>query len=458
MAVYNFSKDSAMREHFDIIIAGDQHSPRSFRISKRGIILAAATFLTITGILFSTAFFTTGLYSHNTLLTMQMASTKAEMRKYQAANTKLQRQLAQKDTQNHTKIAALEKRNSMRIATLNTEHRQQVKKFKATIANLQKSQARRLAQLKSEHRSKISDSREIIANLNATNDQQLATLKQNHNRQLDELKGKYSDQINDLKHKFTTTIARLETQNMQQRLSFEQEKEALLSTAVNELHSRSEIIEDVIRDIGIKIKPVPASSASNSGGPFVAADKSNYDKLIYNADNYLETLKLLPLGRPVKGSVSSWFGKREDPLNHKDAFHEGIDFRGRKGDPILATGEGKIIFAGRNGGYGNVIKIDHGNGYTSAFAHLDSFDVAKGDYVKRGQRIGRIGNSGRSTGSHLHYELNYRGRPTNPYKFMKVADKTYQYTMLSEKQECSVKKRILRRKSKKLKVKPSPQS
>jgi murein DD-endopeptidase MepM/ murein hydrolase activator NlpD len=387
-----------------------------------------------------------------------MASTKAEMRKHRAATTKLRRQLSQKDTQRRKKIAALEQQNSRRIATLTTKHSQQVSGFKTTIQNLKDSQARRLTQLKSEHTNKIADSTETIA-----------TLKQNHSRQLDELKDKYSGQISDLKHQhnqqiddlkhtLTTKIARLETQNMQQRVSFEKEKEALLSTAVNELHSRSEIIEDIIRDIGIKIKPVPGSSASNSGGPFVAADKSNYDELMYRTDDYLETLKVMPLGRPVKSSVSSWFGKREDPLNQKDAFHEGIDFRGRKGDPILATGDGKVVFAGRNGGYGNFIKIDHGNGYTSAFAHMDSFDVSKGDYVKRGQRIGRIGNSGRSTGSHLHYELNYRGRPANPYTFMKVTEKTYQYTTLSEKQECLVKKRILRRKSKKLKAKPSPQS
>lgn len=458
-----------MREHFDIIIAGDQHSPRSFRISKRGIILTAATIFTITGILFSTAFFTTGLYSHNKLLTMRMASTQAEMRKYQAANTKLQSRLSQKDTQRQNKIAALKQHNSRRIATLNTQHRRQVSGLKTTIQNLKKSQAQRLAQLKSEYTGKIADSRETIATLTETNDRQMATLQHNHTRQRDKLKNRYSGQINDLKdnynqqiedlkHTFTTKIARLEMQNIQQRLSFKKEKEALLSTAVNELQSRSEIIEDIISDIGITIKPAPGDSASGSGGPFVAADKSNYDELIYRADNYLETLKILPLGTPVKGSVSSWFGKRQDPLNSKDAFHEGIDFRGRKGDPILATGEGEVVFVGRNGGYGKVVTIDHGNGYTSSFAHMDSFDVSKGDYVTRGQQIGRVGNSGRSTGSHLHYELNYRGRPANPYSFMKVAEKTYQYTTLSEKQECSVKKKILRRKSKKLKVKPSPQS
>ncbi|MFN2352970.1 MAG: peptidoglycan DD-metalloendopeptidase family protein [Desulfopila sp.] len=458
-----------MREHFDIIIAGDQHRPRSFRISKGGIILTAATIFTISGILFSTAFFTTGLYSHNKLLTRQMASTKAEMRRYQAVNTKLQAQLSQKDRQSQNKIAALQQHNNRRIAALNTQHSRQVSGLETAIQDLKKRQTRRLAQLQSEYSGKIEKSRKTLAALNDTNDRHLATLQHNHSRQLDTLKDKYSSrisdlknqynqQIEDLKHTLTTKIARLEMQNMQQRLSFKKEKEELLSTAVDELHSRSAIIEDIISDIGITLKPAPESSASGSGGPFVAADNSNYDELIYHADNYLETLKILPLGKPVQGSVSSWFGKRKDPLNQKEAFHEGIDFRGRKGDPILATGNGKVVFVGTNGGYGKVVKIDHGNGYTSSFAHMDSFDVADGDYVERGQRIGKVGNSGRSTGSHLHYELNYRGRPANPYTFMKVADKTYQYTTLSEKQECSAKKKILRKKSKKLKVKPSPQS
>jgi murein DD-endopeptidase MepM/ murein hydrolase activator NlpD len=130
----------------------------------------------------------------------------------------------------------------------------------------------------------------------------------------------------------------------------------------------------------------------------------------------------MPLGKPVSGSISSRFGKRADPVNEKKAIHEGVDIKSERGEHILATGGGKVIKAMKNGGYGNYVEIDHGNGYVTAYAHMQSYLVKKGDIVKQGQIIGQVGSTGRSTGPHLHYEIRLNEKPIDPEKFIKVAD------------------------------------
>ena len=254
---------------------------------------------------------------------------------------------------------------------------------------------------------------------------QLASLTQKSEHDIAELKVQNKLLVTQMELESSKKIAKLEKLNLQQRMSFKEERDLLLSTAINELNSRSEFIENVISNIGIKIKSTSnKDAAKNSGGPFIAAEDAQYDNLIYKVDGYLKTIQTLPLGKPANGSVSSWYGKREDPINGKKAFHAGIDFRGRTGDPVLATADGRIVFAGNNGGFGKFVKIDHGNGYTTSYAHLHNYHVKKGDYITRGQTIGLIGNSGRSTGTHLHYEIAYKDKSVNPSKFMKVASLT----------------------------------
>lgn len=223
------------------------------------------------------------------------------------------------------------------------------------------------------------------------------------------------------RQKLDQKVALLEQNNIQQATAFKLEKESLISTAIDELNERSELIEKIIGSIGIKIPQEKKSDSKNSGGPFIAQEESERDALLFKADEYLKTIRFLPFGRPVKGPITSRFGKRQDPLNHKSAFHTGIDFRGKKGDPIYATADGVVKKAFRNGGYGNYVLIDHGNGYTTSFSHMKKYMVKKGDRVERGQLIGLVGNSGRSTGPHLHYEIALNNKPINPYKFMKVA-------------------------------------
>jgi murein DD-endopeptidase MepM/ murein hydrolase activator NlpD len=224
--------------------------------------------------------------------------------------------------------------------------------------------------------------------------------------------------------KLNQKIARLELDNIKQANAFKQEKESLISTAVDELNERSELIERIIANIGIKIPQYKDRNAKHSGGPFIQQTDTGADELLYKADKYLNVIQCLPLGKPVSGSISSGFGKRKDPLNNKSAFHTGIDFRGNLGEPIYATADGVVKKAFRNGGYGNYVLIDHGNGFTSSFSHMQKYLVHKGDSVERGQLIGLIGNTGRSTGSHLHYEIARNNKVINPAKFLKVAGLT----------------------------------
>lgn len=124
-----------------------------------------------------------------------------------------------------------------------------------------------------------------------------------------------------------------------------------------------------------------------------------------------------PINRSqVRGNIGA-FGSRVDPIFRSIRRHEGIDFAGRLGTPIYATGNG-IVAAHRNEhGYGKQILINHGFGYKTRYAHLSSIDVRPGDFVKRGQKIGELGNTGKSTGPHLHYEVILRGTPVNPINY-----------------------------------------
>jgi murein DD-endopeptidase MepM/ murein hydrolase activator NlpD len=223
------------------------------------------------------------------------------------------------------------------------------------------------------------------------------------------------------REKLSLEVANLQLEKENQLAAFQEEKDQLLSTAVSELTERSELIETIMDNIGIKLSRTKAPKNQNSGGPFIEHAPGVQDDLLYKADEYLKKIQSIPLGRPVAGPISSRFGARIDPLNNKKSFHEGIDFRGRRGDKIYATGDGIVTKAFRNGSYGNFVMIDHKNGYQTSFAHMDKFLVKKGERVKRGQLIGKVGNTGRSTGPHLHYELLHNGTPVNPLKYMQIA-------------------------------------
>ena len=125
---------------------------------------------------------------------------------------------------------------------------------------------------------------------------------------------------------------------------------------------------------------------------------------------------------PVERCESSGYGWREDPMRKTERFHRGADYRADRGTPVLAAGDGVVVFAGRRGGYGNVIFIDHGKGVITRYAHLRKIETKVGAMLTAGTRIGQVGSTGRSTGPHLHFEVRIEGRDVDPNTALIVAE------------------------------------
>ncbi len=140
-------------------------------------------------------------------------------------------------------------------------------------------------------------------------------------------------------------------------------------------------------------------------------------RLIRNLPAFYRSQFFIPSLIPVsldEGWISSEFGMRIHPISGKKLMHTGIDFAVDKGIPVRAAAEGKVIFAGKNGGYGLIVKVDHQNGIESWYAHNSELKVQKGDFVKKGEIIAISGATGYTTGEHLHYEVRFNGKPINP--------------------------------------------
>ena len=150
----------------------------------------------------------------------------------------------------------------------------------------------------------------------------------------------------------------------------------------------------------------------------------SFDEVVKLCKENDEKLKCIPAIQPVANKdlkyTASGYGLRIDPIYNTTKFHEGMDFSANIGTPVYATGNGVVTKAGWQSGYGKIIKIDHGYGYETWYAHLNDMDVRVGQKVVRGQVIGEVGNTGKSTGPHLHYEVHVKGRVVNPvnYYFM----------------------------------------
>ena len=141
----------------------------------------------------------------------------------------------------------------------------------------------------------------------------------------------------------------------------------------------------------------------------------DYEDLEY----YRKIAESLPLGKPVWSYwLSSPFGHRSDPMNKKSAIHKGVDLASRKGNKVSTMAAGKVVRSEFMRGYGNVVEINHGNGFVTKYAHLNKNYVKKGDKVEKNQAIGEVGSTGRSTGPHLHYEVLYRNVNVDPMAFV----------------------------------------
>jgi murein DD-endopeptidase MepM/ murein hydrolase activator NlpD len=149
-------------------------------------------------------------------------------------------------------------------------------------------------------------------------------------------------------------------------------------------------------------------------------DRSGEQLSVLESMMYNQQLQLaaIPNNRPSTGYITSGFGTRSDPFTGGVAHHMGIDFSARTGDPVLAAAGGVVSFAGVKSGFGNVVEVDHGNGYSTLYGHNSKLIVRAGDIVRAGQQLARAGSTGRSTGPHVHFEVHVNGRPVNPRQFL----------------------------------------
>lgn len=182
---------------------------------------------------------------------------------------------------------------------------------------------------------------------------------------------------------------------------------------------------------GLSVQPADVE-LTGTGGPLLPEqpDVSPFEQEIEALNATLDSLdatrervRAYPIAHPAPGkAITSRFGNRRDPILGRGAFHAGIDFRAPTGTNIRASAPGTVVKAGRNGGYGKMVEIRHANGLTTRYAHLSRISVKKGDSVPAGAVIGQSGNTGRSTGPHLHYEVRQSGKAIDPLTFIRAGN------------------------------------
>jgi len=211
---------------------------------------------------------------------------------------------------------------------------------------------------------------------------------------------------------------------------------AILASAEIDTLDRIERGRAIIKATDLSVDTVLRESPFGKGGLFVdlgedinlAAEGDFGSRVasikarVAEAEALDSALNSLPFGHPVGVQTyrTSAYGLRKDPFTKRPTFHEGLDFGGQRETPIVATADGTVIFSGRNGGYGKSIEIDHGHGFITRYGHMNKLNVKRGQVVKKGDKIGGMGSTGRSTATHLHYEVHFQGRVYDPDKFLKA--------------------------------------
>ena len=187
--------------------------------------------------------------------------------------------------------------------------------------------------------------------------------------------------------------------------------------------STDDLIESVRQGYSGQGGPLTPILSTSGGEPDPLSERAN--RLLQELDEinlYRIAVDRLPLFVPVDGSYrnTSGFGPRRDPINGGSRMHNGVDFAGSRGTPIVAGGDGTVVFAGRQSGYGLMVEVRHSHGFITRYAHLTRIRVSEGQRVSRGDRLGDMGCTGRCTGTHLHYEVHRNGTPVNPMTFIRA--------------------------------------
>jgi murein DD-endopeptidase MepM/ murein hydrolase activator NlpD len=219
----------------------------------------------------------------------------------------------------------------------------------------------------------------------------------------------------------------------------EADQERTLAELEDSVAERSEQVRGVLRLTGVPMSTLTGPEADAAGGPLVPQDFVAYlrdsglnpafsHRVAQVAARIGESRRLTdvasstPLATPVAVDYreTSGFGSRVDPFTGRPAFHSGLDMAAFERAPVVATSPGVVSFAGTRSGYGYTVEIDHGHGFKTRYGHLRDIQVQRGDRVAIGQRIGSMGSTGRSTATHLHYEVWFRGRAVDPVNFLRA--------------------------------------
>ncbi|MDB5505627.1 MAG: hypothetical protein JWR75_265 [Devosia sp.] len=211
-----------------------------------------------------------------------------------------------------------------------------------------------------------------------------------------------------------------------------EESRMALASIASEATVQTDAIAAEFSQLGLGLD-LPVAELEGVGGPLLPpVDGAPTSSLMEDANAVLAALTRFkaartavdtaPIHMPIAGveRLSSSYGNRTDPFTGKKAFHSGLDFPAAKGTLVLSAGAGKVVFAGQRSGYGNVMEIDHGDGYITRYAHLSAFIATVGQRVNTGTPIAKVGSTGRSTGPHLHFEVRDAGAPLDPATFLKA--------------------------------------
>jgi murein DD-endopeptidase MepM/ murein hydrolase activator NlpD len=201
--------------------------------------------------------------------------------------------------------------------------------------------------------------------------------------------------------------------------SVEQKKTNNAQGYIQSIEVKLQKINDYLRKRGLKGFSTKAVGGDGNAEAAKLTDEETYSLYDEYLSRLVHTVAFTPMGYPRESSLTSFFGYRSDPFDSGHAeFHPGIDFKGNKGDAAKCTANGRVVFAGRYGGYGNCVRIEHSNNFETLYGHLSRITVKVGQEVTAGQEIGKVGSTGRSTGTHLHYEVRKNGKAVNPISYL----------------------------------------
>jgi murein DD-endopeptidase MepM/ murein hydrolase activator NlpD len=188
---------------------------------------------------------------------------------------------------------------------------------------------------------------------------------------------------------------------------------------IQAIEGKLQIINNYLKKRGLKGFSTKDVGGDDNASAVKLTDNEKYSLFDEYVTRLMKTMAYTPMGYPRVSSLTSVFGYRSDPFSSENAeFHPGIDFKGNRGDEAKCTANGKVVFAGWYGGYGNCVRVAHANSYETLYGHLSRISVKVGEEITVGQKVGEIGSTGHSTGNHLHYEVRLNGKAINPVNFL----------------------------------------